>query len=210
MVTGEQPGQGTPSGVNQPAGGFNPCNKVGGWCPLAETVRDTLVSTPFTAALKPCSPPQRLRPRLHTVPLDARWLMPTLFVPLCCCRWVDTKGSRGREGRVGRLHPADLLPCLTWKPALRRFLGTVSGKTSYFTRTSWSWKGNAAHHDYSLKVIRHKKTKLSALTWEVISPFTIKKINEQEQQYSPKFVGIEQGQKCHTHCIKMFRTYESS
>lgn len=150
-------------------------HRVRGWYPLSDTVRGTLRATPLTSALKPHGFSPWLTPMLCTTPHEVRGLVPKLCVPLCCCRWADTKGSREWErGGGGGLHPADLLPCLTWKSALWRLLGTVSGKTSYFTRAPWSRKGNVVHHDSSLKVIRHE-IKLSSFTWGVMLLFNKKK-----------------------------------
>ena len=121
------------------------------------------------------APPRASGPRLHTSLMMQGGPCPNHLSPSCCCRWADTEGRWERERRGGGLHPADLLPRLAWKPALRRFLRTMSGKTSHLTRASWSWKGNTARHDYSLKIIRHERTQLFAFPWEVISLFTIKK-----------------------------------
>lgn len=122
---------------------------------------------------------------LQLLPGPRAWAAPSLMMqggpctnhmsPSCCCRRADTEGRREWGRRGGGLHPADFLPCLARKPALRRFLRAMSGKTSHLTRASWSWKGNTTRHDYSLKIIRHERTQLFAFPWEVISLFTIKK-----------------------------------
>lgn len=139
---------------------------------------------------------QFLRPRLHTSLMMQGGPCPKHMSPFCCFRWADTEGRRERERRGGGLHPADLLPRLAWKPALWRFLRTMSGKTSHLTRASWSWKGNTSHHDYSLKIFRHERTQLFALTWEVISLFTIKKWRSIKTRHTPKFMGPEQVCEC--------------
>lgn len=153
-----------------------------------------------------------IQARLHSTPCDVRQLMPKLCVPLCYCRWTDTerRWEQERWGGSG-LHQADILPCFTRKSAFWRFLGTVSRKTSYFTRACWSWKGNTTHHNYSFKIIRHERTKLSSLTWEVIAPFTIKK--NQRAKRTDMFLNLctqsRPANGTHMPCIKMFKRYKS-